>query len=217
MKMLEKMMTQMLTAGQTAAMVTPTTAKAGTATAVTVQMLEQMQKQLKQRMIKSSTKLLTRRGLTRRVNVVDGVEYSHRNSTECIQFAQERAGASLLGYLYRFEWDRSHDCLKLIAYRIAKKTPKGWQIFLGRAGFYQSKETRLVIDGTMRQFARSSVDAALESYKRRKTRYVSILEHQLMSAKQALIAANLPQAYPSPDLIKKRELAFLIEGEVFTS
>jgi hypothetical protein len=122
---------------------------------------------------------------------MSGVQYTHRDSVTCIKHAEERAGASLLGYLYRFEWCRSSRCLRLIAYKITKKTPKGWRIFLG-----PYSGTRQVIEGTRRKFAAPTIEKALESYRCRKTRYFHILQHQLEEAKEQMESATLPEAYP---------------------
>lgn len=141
-----------------------------------------------------------------------GVEYRHHDATECIRMAEERAGPSVLGYLYRFEWDRSHRCLKLIAFRISKKTPRGWKILTGSSSYAQPKQ---ILENTRRRFAAKSVDVALESYLARKKMYVSILEHQLSEAKEQLSAGKRSEAYPTKLAGPKRELAFLIDGTVF--
>jgi hypothetical protein len=193
------------------ATVTQTTGTVGTVSAATVLTVDMMKKLQRQ--------LTTRRGQTRWVIKVDGVEYRHRDSQQCIQMAEERAGTSVLGYLYRFDWDRSHRCLKLTAYRICKKTPKGWRILInshrwsygGNAG-----KTKLVLDQRRRAFARPTIEAALNSYKCRKTMYSQILQHKLDEAKESLAAASLPEAFMSSEAKAKRDLAFLIEGEVMT-
>lgn len=159
---------------------------------------------------KQMTKLLNRHGRYRRVNVVSGVQWNHNDVAASRKYAEERAGASLLGYLYRFEWDRSYERLNLIAYKITKKTPKGWKIYLGGIS-----GTKQIMEGTMRKFAAPTIEAALESYKRRKTSYVHILESHLMQAKQSLEAASLPEAFPKHNPEKK--LRYFIGEEEFAS
>ena len=147
--------------------------------------------------------------------MTQGVEYAHDRAIECIRRAEEWAGASVLGYLYRFEWNSYHSTLMLQAFRISKKTPKGWKILINSYRSFRAGKTQQVLEGTRKQFARPTVEAALESYRLRKMRYQMILKHKLKDAEASWEAGAAPAAYEEGQSQVKRELAFLIGGEEF--
>jgi hypothetical protein len=84
--------------------------------------------------------------------------------------------------LYRYEesrvWETS---VMLRRYKVVKETPQGYWII---ADFY-SHEQRWVSKNGRSAWAKTTPEAALESFKARKARQIAILEKQLQRAKDA--------------------------------
>ena len=114
--------------------------------------------------------------------------------------AEEAAGPSELGYLYRLDWCPIVRNAVLRAYRIIKFTPCGCRIALGRG--IVTASTRVVIDKSFRKFAHRTVAEAVTSYLARKTRYRSLLQYRIQEANDMIAAVQ------QPDI--KRQLDFIV-------
>lgn len=76
------------------------------------------------------------------------------------------------------------------AYHISHRTPCGAQIKCGYDVHKMRPKLKFVNLKAHKQFASETVERALESFKRRKVRQISILESQIQHAKQALKTAE---------------------------
>jgi hypothetical protein len=73
----------------------------------------------------------------------------------------------------------------LTDYKVVKETPKGiWiELWIGKNKFVNLQAKK--------KFACLTIEEALESFKKRKQRQITILEYQLANAKQALFKAEV--------------------------
>jgi hypothetical protein len=127
------------------------------------------------------------------------------NSQQTKEHAEERAGKSELGYLYRLEWCRDAQAPELKAYPILKVTPRGWRIRAISRRWFNRREDKMVYRDAARTFAKPTVAEAVESYIARKTYYRSCLEQRLVEA------TKMVEAVKRPDV--KREFEYFLDDE----
>lgn len=124
-----------------------------------------------------------------------------REAEACKRDAEERAGLSPLGYLYRLEevWystvidaDReeygSRLALELRACPIRRRTPKGWRLFNGR----------FVLEPATKRWACPTLEEAVESFVARKTKQARIYESR---ARIALVLIDMARPTVFADLM----------------
>lgn len=111
---------------------------------------------------------------------------SAQSKADCKKLAEDRAGPSENGYLYRLYWSRDKSCIRLIAYPILKITPKCWKIHpkVLKKPVYVSK------DSDRFQYACEDLEDALLSYRHRRSALVRRLEFRLRDAQRSLDEAS---------------------------
>jgi hypothetical protein len=103
----------------------------------------------------------------------------------CRERANEAAGPSEHGYLYRLYWSRRKEEIRLIAYPILKITPMCWKIQVK----FRDKPTYVSQNGH-RKYACFTVAEAVSSYRARREAAVRHATWRLRDAEKSLAATN---------------------------
>jgi hypothetical protein len=127
------------------------------------------------------------------------------NSVQHKADAEDRAGKSEHGYLYRVEWCRQAQMPELKAYPILKVTTRGWRIQIVTFGWFGRRESKMVFKDAARAFAKPTVAEAVENYVARKTYYRDCLKHRLTEATAMIEAIHKPEV--------KREFEYFLDEE----
>lgn len=119
--------------------------------------------------------------------------------------AEERAGKSELGYLYRLDWCHEAQLPELKAYPILKVTPRGWRIRAPSGRWFKRREDKMVYRDARRTFAKPTVAEAVNHYVARKSYYRDCLKHRVAEATKMVEAINEPEV--------KQEFEYFLDDE----
>jgi hypothetical protein len=112
--------------------------------------------------------------------------YTPDNLQDCKKLAEDNAGPSEHGYLYRLYWSRSLQSIRLVAYPILKITPMCFKI----QPKIHNKPMYVSQIETKQRYACSKLDMAVASYKARRQSMVRICERRLRDAEESLAAID---------------------------
>lgn len=122
------------------------------------------------------------------------VVWDRTDPDRCRQEAEDRAGPSPLGYLYRLQKDRSNQQICLSALKIEKVTPCGWRVRVNH------RETTVILKKG-RKFAYPTLDEAVKDFLRRWEWWRRQLSRKVEEADETIMMFKHPEQH--------RELSFL--------